>query len=397
MITLAQALRATGGAHSGIDPVNLLDVLDVNGQSYFWSDRPVNAPKALEPVEAVGSPLLTVPVVLESGQFATWAFPTAGDAVGQASYVAAGASSTGQVGQTFRGPFTGPNRVTFSNFQPSTLPPGAIVDACYLVCNFDYDTDPPVNDFGITSAIKSGQISAVCGPPGVGSSFSASYRDTVAPSPGDPGYLGIFLGLEAEQCNFNAIGICVIYHLSDGGGETGSLPFGRSSQSGVYLPWILSVPQITFNRSLQTDVGSFVLQNLSGDVLSRDFERIMRRSALEGAFFIYRIWDAAARASWLEMHGTFTVEGFTDTVTLKGSQLLNSAQEDTPSEIYCETCQNRWGKARCGSRQPTECQYSFQTCQVPERFRGFLNSYETNYGESIANVATRPTNRRRKI
>lgn len=166
----------------------------------------------------------------------------------------------------------------------------------------------------------------------------------------------------------------------------------------AYQPWLLSVPSFTFHRSLQTDVGSFTVQNLSGDTLSRDFEILSRRSALEGAFFVYRLWQADAEASWIEVHGTLTVtDAGVDTAQLKGSQLLNPSQDDTPLENYCETCQIEWAGKRCGSTQPTECLYSYQTCQVVERIMVVLNSYEKNYGEAPAPVAIKVINRSRRI
>lgn len=165
-----------------------------------------------------------------------------------------------------------------------------------------------------------------------------------------------------------------------------------------YLPWLLSVPQISFNRSLATDVGSFVLQNLSGDTLSRDFERIARGSALEGAFFVYRCWQADAAAAWIEVHGTFTIEGpDSDTVKLKGRALPDPSQDDTPLEIYSETCQLQWGGVRCGAKGPTECSYSYQTCQMLSRIMCVMNNYETNFGETQANTVQNVINRRRTI
>jgi hypothetical protein len=165
-----------------------------------------------------------------------------------------------------------------------------------------------------------------------------------------------------------------------------------------YLPWLVSVGSWKFHRSMQTDTGSFVIQNVSGDSLQRDFEKIVTASAMEGAFFVYRHWDAGAAAAWIEVHGTLSVQEITDTeAQLKASQLLDSSQADTPLECYGENCQLLWGSKRCGSTQEVECQYSFQTCQVVERFMGVINSYEKNYGETLANVALTTINRRRQI
>jgi hypothetical protein len=195
-----------------------------------------------------------------------------------------------------------------------------------------------------------------------------------------------------QSMSVSFIGLAIYY--SGGSVGTGIIPAG----STIYDPWLLTVPQLTFHRSAVTDVGSFVLQNLSGDSVSRDFEKIMRKSALEGAFFVYRCYQADAQAAWIEAHGTLTVEEVgVDTVTLKGSPAINSAQDDTPVLEYCETCQWRWGSPQCGATGSTECQYSYQSCQVLERILVVLNNYEKNYGETVANVPTQVVNRRRRF
>jgi hypothetical protein len=197
--------------------------------------------------------------------------------------------------------------------------------------------------------------------------------------------------LDVEDTNGN------FYYWSD---RPGNFAVANTGGAGPYLPWLIQVPSFTFYRSLQSDVGSFVLQNLSGDSLSRDFEKIARRSALEGAFYIYRCWQADAEAAWLEVHGTLTVpEGGigVDTVKPKAGPLFNPAQLDTPLEIYCETCQLQWGGRRCGSTEESECNYNLQTCQSVARFMGEVNSLEKNFGEAIANTAGNVINRRRLI
>jgi hypothetical protein len=165
-----------------------------------------------------------------------------------------------------------------------------------------------------------------------------------------------------------------------------------------FLPWLLSVPSFTFHRSLATDTGSFLVQNLSGDTLARDLEKKLRAVTLEGALFIYRLWQPDAEASWIEVQGTLTVDDLgPSTAEFKGSQLLSPAQDDTPAESYCETCQLEWGGARCGSTQSTECSYSYQSCQVVERIMVVLNDYEKNWGETSANTAMTVINRSRRI
>lgn len=166
----------------------------------------------------------------------------------------------------------------------------------------------------------------------------------------------------------------------------------------VYLPWLLGCGPFTFNRSMATDSGGFKVQNISGTTLARDVEVLLRASAIEGAMFIYRCWQADAQAAWLLTMGTLTFDdGDADTATFKTRPLSNPAEEDTPLEVYCETCQIQWAGKRCGSTQPTECQYSFQTCQVVERIMVALNDFEKNYGEAIANTPMTVINRNRRI
>jgi len=196
--------------------------------------------------------------------------------------------------------------------------------------------------------------------------------------------------LDVQDTNGN------LYYWSD---RKISAPTVISGPASVaYLPWLVGVPEFKFYRSLITDTGSFVIQNLSGDTLSRDFEKIVRRSTLEGAMFVYRCYQADAQDSWLEVHGTLTLDPIgVDTAILKGAQLLNPSQDDTPLEIYCETCQLQWGGARCGSTQATECNYSYQSCQSLSRIMVAMNNYEKNYGEAAANTALNVINRRRTI
>jgi hypothetical protein len=396
-IAYPASLKAVGGARTGITPVNLLDVLDVNGNLYFFSDRPISAPNVLTAsvdTLATGGVGLTPPVILGPGQAVVWSWPgtVSGDGLwgGQVSP----GSCSGHIDMEYAGPFTNPNDLDFSNFSVPALPAGAVVDAAYIVVNHGPKPDEAfTSNFGISDGPgQDYSETPFSGLAGVNVGFRL-WR-TLGGTPN---------GLDSQQFNVYNVGIAVYYHIAGnaGGGGGGSYNPGAGANAagyGPYLPWILSVPEFSFHRSLQTDVGNFVLQNLSGDTLSRDFEKIMRRSALEGAMFAYRLWQPDALASWIEVHGTLTVDDVgVDTVTLKGMNLINPAQDDTPAEQYCETCQIQWGGRRCGATGATECMYSYQSCQVPERIMVVLNDYEKNYGEATANVPTKTINRRRKF
>jgi hypothetical protein len=199
--------------------------------------------------------------------------------------------------------------------------------------------------------------------------------------------------LDVEDANGN------LYFWSDRGAATGSEWISAlTGEAETYLPWLLSCGPFTYNRSLVTDLGSFTIQNLSGNTLARDVETLLRATTLEGATFLYRCWQAGAQAAWIYAVGTLSFEsGTDDTARFKAKPFGDPAQEDTPVFQYCETCQLNWAGARCGSTQATECEYSFQSCQVIERPMLVLNSFEKNYGETQSNVPLLNINRSRRV
>lgn len=382
MIAYPAPLLAVGGARTGIAPVNLLDVQDVNGNLYFWSDRRIVAPFAIG--ASSNAPTgLTPPVAPSAGQQIAWLLPT-NVAIAQGTHVVVnGSLAIGSLAINYSWPASGAGTIAWSGFSIPTLPPGAILDSAYLVALINW---AGTGVFLSTPAGSSGQCSQLILISAISTAtINASLNATVP--------MGDISGLATIQ----SPAIALYYHFAGSGNPPFSsaiAPYGF----GSYEPWLLTVPELIFHRSSVSDLGSFVLQNLSGDTISRDFEKIMRRSALEGAFCVFRSWEPAAQAAWIEVHGKLTVEDIgVDTVTLKGEPAINPAQDDTPLEEYAEGCQLNWGLARCGSTQATECSYSFQTCQVVERIMAAPNSYEKNYGEATANVPTQLINRRRRI
>lgn len=168
--------------------------------------------------------------------------------------------------------------------------------------------------------------------------------------------------------------------------------------SSDYLPWIVDSGSLTFNRSMQADTGSLTLQNLSGDTLQRDFERIARQTTLEGAIAVYRVWHAAAEAAEMEWHAQISgVKPDPERAQLTLKQLNDTSALVTPPRLLCEICQWRWSSPQCGSTQPTPCQQTFSTCQVVERIFAISNPYEKNYGETWATPTTRLMNRKRQV
>ena len=387
MISYPAALKAVGGAKTGIAPANLLDVQTVDGEVFSWSDRRINAPLAIATqfVPAYIAP----PVAIPAGQSLAWALPTAIVLSQPSSGSATGDLTSALLDVTYEpGVGAGVAKAVWSGFQLPPMPPDAVIVAIYPVLfagaeTSGYGGSPLPVDQSFTTWPSSQTFS------------DQQFNGAAFSSPTLANLAAALLGAEVDYSvgvagdttlTVDFVGFAVYYTSAAG------------ISSFAYDPWLLSVPSFAFHRSLQTDIGSFVVQNLSGDTLSRDVEKILRASAMEGAFFVYRLWQPGAEAAWLEVHGTLTVgEVGVDTMTLKAAQLLNPSQDDTPLEIYCETCQLVWGQARCGSTAPTECQYSFQTCTSINRIMVALNDYEKNFGEATANTALNVINRRRRI
>lgn len=218
-----------------------------------------------------------------------------------------------------------------------------------------------------------------------------SYPDSLQPVVGARTGIAPAHLLDVEDCNGN------FYYWSNRK-ITAPCVLGLAAAEMPYLPWILSVPQWKFYRSMQTDMGVIQMQNISGDTLQRDFERIVRASALDGAMFVYREWHADAEAPSLEIHGTLSVDDSDpEEVKLACRQLFNPSSDIAPAYTYGEICPWRYGSAQCGATNPISCQQSFPTCRVPERILVITNSYEKNFGEATANVATTTMNRLRQF
>lgn len=380
MITYPASLLGVGGARTGIAPVNMLDIQTLENGLFFWADRKIAAPSAI-----LGGAVAAVPpVAIPAGQSVGWAFPTAFSVAAGSPNYTANANPGSAFLAIVEGNASSYPYAEWSGFQPPDMPNDSVIQAIYPVFmavgtgSLATTSSTPAAAFPATGEFE-------------GEYYGASLGNTMA------AITAAVLQVQIEQTTVEAlyqdltvsfVGLAVYYASS----------FAGSNGMIAYAPWLLSVPSFAFHRSLQTDMGQFVVQNVSGDTLSRDVERTLRASAMEGAYFIYRLWQPGAQAAWLEVHGTLTVADVgVDTMTLRGTQLLNPSQDDTPLENYSETCQLVWGQARCGSTAPTECSYSYQTCTSLNRIMIVANDYEKNFGETTANTALNVINRRRKI
>lgn len=162
-----------------------------------------------------------------------------------------------------------------------------------------------------------------------------------------------------------------------------------------YAAWLLGAGSLSAYRSLQTDKLSLTLQNLSGDVLQSDWEKITAKSTLEGSLFVFRYYAVDLAWAWIEMHGTLSVGDTPRTTVQLNCSDIFSGQDDTPEQQTSENCQLIWGEPRCGASGSVECLYTRSSCQVPEHFTGIDTSFETGMQESAAVVLSATINRRR--
>lgn len=204
------SLKAVGGARTGIAPVNLLDVQDVNGNLYYWADRRCNAPVAISgEIEVNAAP----PVEPGAGQYVTWAFagtatPTIGNAA--AGSVTNLTDQTATIEQTLSAPLGNTNeKVVWSNYQMPALPPGAVIDAMYPVAVMTGEGTDALNisSFAIPG---NGEFDAQYNNGSIGTTLAelqalSLYVEMAASVPGE----GAFF----QQIIVSFIGVAIYYHL----------------------------------------------------------------------------------------------------------------------------------------------------------------------------------------
>ncbi len=165
----------------------------------------------------------------------------------------------------------------------------------------------------------------------------------------------------------------------------------------VYLPWLINAGPFHLSRSQQSDIGNFVIQNVSGDSLQRDMSTLITSASFEGALFAYREWNTSALAAEFEFRGRLTMVAVTEVqAEFAAEQLFNLSTYEMLDE-YSETCRWIYASAACGDVTNNPCQNSYPTCRIPERFAGVLNTYTTDLSPTAANVSSRLVNRRRQV
>lgn len=167
-----------------------------------------------------------------------------------------------------------------------------------------------------------------------------------------------------------------------------------------YFPWLLNADGIHFYRSMQADQATFIVQNLSGNTLSRDVASLLRAASFEGALFAFRIYYPQAQAAKFEMHGRLTLTNMGEMECQFGTTpLVDEGNYDGNPYQYSETCQWNYGEPGCGDTTDNPCQNSYPTCRQPGRFFGVLNTFQVNLnnGDTLAQIQPMAVNRARMV
>ncbi|MGH9579370.1 MAG: hypothetical protein ACRD2R_00125, partial [Terriglobales bacterium] len=160
--------------------------------------------------------------------------------------------------------------------------------------------------------------------------------------------------------------------------------------NAAYSAWLKNAGPFRLSRSLRTDAGDLVVQNLSGNTIDRDVLKLVKDNEFEGALVVVRFWHELLAASLMEFHGSLTeVSGDEQEVRGRILQLLDTSQMDLPQDEFSEQCTWRYKSAQCGSAgSAVSCPKDFASCQdatraAVERFNGILgppSSFVTGVG-----------------
>jgi hypothetical protein len=165
----------------------------------------------------------------------------------------------------------------------------------------------------------------------------------------------------------------------------------------TYLPWLLRAGPFNLSRSMESDVGSFTVQNVSGNTLQRDMNQLITYAAFEGAVFAYREWNLDVADTEFEFHGKLSIINVGEEIAE-----FTAEQGTNPSDyqgliLIAETCPWRYGSAACGDTTNNPCQNSFLTCRQPSRYSGVVQQLVNVQPPGMASISSRSVVRNRQI
>jgi hypothetical protein len=120
-----------------------------------------------------------------------------------------------------------------------------------------------------------------------------------------------------------------------------------------FKPWIKSVGDFTFTRSLRADAGEFTIQNLSGNLIDREVAALIKAGEFTGAYCIYRRHYLPADQDAFEFHGFLSelMDVNVEEVTFRLLQLFQPNELSAFDGRYTRPCRWRFQSAQCGYRR----------------------------------------------
>lgn len=162
------------------------------------------------------------------------------------------------------------------------------------------------------------------------------------------------------------------YYWADRGGlYPMKLGAGGNQQ---YQPFVKSFGPYKLTRTLQTDGGTVVIQDLSGNSIERDVSKAFVAAEFVGALCVIRLWDQRLAVARRELHCKLSKPVVTDVdLTFSPVALFDPTAYDA-LRMYQATCIWRYLSPACGSASPlATCQLDFGSCNTRgavERFSG---------------------------
>jgi hypothetical protein len=163
------------------------------------------------------------------------------------------------------------------------------------------------------------------------------------------------------------------YFYSDG--MTG--PFLKADATGsvAYVPMLQAIGALRCSRDAQTDAGDITFQNVSGNLIRRDFSDVAASRELEGALCVVRFWDSLFDFTIDSFHGYLSEQDIDEQfATFRLLQLLDGGMYELANDTYSELCTLRYKGGICQSPSGNPvCNKRFTDCNLNaavEHFNG---------------------------
>jgi hypothetical protein len=167
------------------------------------------------------------------------------------------------------------------------------------------------------------------------------------------------------------------YYWSD---VPGTYPSRIGGGNQAYIARVKSAGPFRLFRSVRSDAGNLVIENVSGPGAQRNAAAAVASDEFEGAMCIVRYWSYRLQVVEYEFDG-FLSEQPTDDDELQFRvlQLLDGSMIDVPENIYSENCTLKGARQDCND---AGVRRDFGA-QVALTFLGTDRGYQVFFGETL--------------